>query len=129
MIDGAEETAEMDFLNGGAGDDVIHAGAGDCASGGDGMDSFLLSQWQENTPETTIMDFNHGEDGLVLLYEDSGNAAPDVEIRTDTETPDTGAIYVNGVHIATVHGGGDLVPADITLLPQGSPGAAELLRA
>ncbi len=128
LVIGADDDGAMDFLNGGEGDDTIHAGAGDYADGGEGMDSFLLSQWAEGSPEATIMDFNSAEDSLVLLYEDSGGLDPQVEIRTEEETPDTGAVYVNGVKVATVHGGGDLAPTDITLLPQGSPGAAEFLR-
>lgn len=128
LVDGTGDEGAVDFLNGGDGDDVILAGAGDYADGGNGMDSFLLSQWEEGSSETTIMDYNHAEDSLVLLYEDNGGTDPEVEIRTGTDTPGTGAVYVNGALVATVHGGGDLVPADITLLPQGSPGAAEFLR-
>ena len=128
LIDGSDDAGEMDFLNGGNGDDVILVGAGDIATGGDGMDSFLLSQWQEDNGESTIMDFDRDEDNLVLLYEDTGGTDPEVEVRTDTADPDTGTIYVNGFQVATVHGGGDLSAAEITLLPQGSAGAAELVR-
>ena len=130
LLDGRDDAGDMDFLNGGDGDgdDVILVGAGDIATGGDGMDSFLLSQWHEVSGETTIMDFDRDEDSLVLLYEDTGGSDPEVEVRADVANPDTGAIYVNGFQVATVHGGGDLSPAEITLLPQGSAGAAELVR-
>lgn len=128
LVDGTGDEGAADFLNGGDGDDMIRIGAGDIATGGDGMDSFFLAQWQDAEAEATIMDFDREEDSLILLYEDMGGADPEVEVRTDAETPGTGAIYVNGFHVATVQGGGDLSPAEITLLPQGSPGAAELVR-
>jgi hypothetical protein len=98
------------------------------AHGGDGLDTFLLSEWDQVGGPVTIVDFNVSEDSLVLMYEDSGNGDPEVDIRQDTNVPNRTEVLVDGIPVAIVMGGGGLSAADITLLPQGGPGATELLR-
>ncbi len=121
----ANDAQDTDFLNGGDGDDTLIGGGGDILTGGDGADQFTLGDLGGDVQ--TIMDFNSAEDNLVLLYEDF-QTEPDIEIRPSENAVNVAHILVNGVELAVVHGGADLVPADIALLPQGAANGPEVLR-
>ena len=79
---GAEDDA-VDFLNGGAGEDDLHTGAGDYASGGGGADVFTLDDIAAGAPLPQITDFDRQEDALVLLYDASLHSDPEVTIASE----------------------------------------------
>ncbi len=104
----------VDFLNGGAGNDVLHIGAGDYANGGEGADQFALHDIKAGDPVAQITDFNRHEDSLVLLYDANLHGAPEVSVTTDPESPDA-MVLLDGVPVAHVLGGAGLQPSDVTL--------------
>ncbi|QFT94781.1 Hemolysin, chromosomal [Roseovarius sp. THAF9] len=109
---------DQDYLNGGAGDDRISLGAGDIATGGNGADSFILRDWLDAQHQGQIVDFNTSEDNLVLLYDDTGDAAPDVSIEGGTDVPGLHRILLDGEVVAEVTSDAALTLAHITLIPQ-----------
>jgi Ca2+-binding RTX toxin-like protein len=72
---------EADFLNGGAGDDLILTGAGDYANGGEGSDAFALQDIQPGDPLVQITDFNPAEDEIVVLYDATLHPSPELTLR------------------------------------------------
>lgn len=108
---GAADTA-VDFLNGGEGDDQLHAGAGDYASGGAGADRFLLEDITAGDPVAQIMDFDRGEDALVLLYDAALHADPVVTILAEAGDA---TVLLDGVPVAQVVGGAGLSVGDVLL--------------
>ncbi len=109
---------DQDYLNGGTGDDRISLGAGDIATGGNGADSFILRDWLDAQHQGQIVDFNTAEDNLVLLYDDAGDAAPDVTIEGDTDGPGLHRVLLDGEVVAEVTSDAVLTLAHITLIPQ-----------
>lgn len=107
------DDAESDFLNGGAGDDEIHLGTGDLASGGSGADTFVLTAG-EGTTDTKILDFDATKDDIVLNYSGDG-PMPEVTLTPVDGNPDTALIACNGQVMATVQGATGLTAADITV--------------
>ena len=92
---------ETDFLNGGAGDDLLMLGAGDYGNGGAGADMFGLLDIGPNDPPMQITDFNPTEDALVVLYD--ANQHPDPQLTLETDQ-DSGAIrlLLDGVTLANL---------------------------
>ncbi|MBC7478372.1 MAG: calcium-binding protein, partial [Pseudorhodobacter sp.] len=106
--------ASVDFLNGGTGDDVLHVGAGDYANGGDGADQFALHDIAQGDPVAQIMDFNRHEDSLVLIYDPSHHADPQITVSSEAGSPHA-TVMLDGVPVAQVMGGAGLVAADVVL--------------
>ena len=97
--DGSDD--ETDFLNGGAGDDLLMLGAGDFGNGGTGADMFGLLDIGPNDPPMEITDFNPAEDALVVLFD--ANQHPDPKLTLETDQ-DSGAIrlLLDGVTLANL---------------------------
>ena len=117
IVLGAEEldglAAESDFLNGGGGDDTIVAGAGDIVTAGDGADQIVLGDWSLTGETAELMDFDRGEDQLVLVWNSA--TPPDIEITADADVDGLSHIFVDGSEIASVRGSTPL-PGDIRII-------------
>ncbi|MBC7738602.1 MAG: calcium-binding protein, partial [Candidatus Saccharibacteria bacterium] len=111
---GVSGPVQIDFLNGGAGDDVLHVGAGDYASGGTGADDFALHDIAPGQALMQIMDFNRDEDSLVMQYDASVHTAPQITVVTDPGSPDA-TVLLDGVPVAQVLGGAGLTAGDVAL--------------
>lgn len=103
------------YLNAGIGNDVLRIGAGDIATGGAGADRFELSSDQAAGGFARIMDFDAGQDELVVLYDGSG-PAPVVSLAPGG-LPDEVMVLLNGQPMAQVVGGATtLTPGAIRLV-------------
>ena len=109
-----QDDGAVDFLNGGNGDDDLHAGSGDYANGGAGADRFVVDDIAAGDPVAQIVDFDRQEDALVLLYDAAHHADPAVSIVTEAGSPDA-VVLLDGIPVAHVLGGAGLKLADVTL--------------
>jgi Ca2+-binding RTX toxin-like protein len=109
------DDAEADFLNGGEGDDTLTLGAGDYATGGEGSDDFVLSQWLGEGGHATISDYNADEDQIVVVYDASAHADPELTLAPVDGTSDV-TIMLNGAPVGVVSDGAGMDLSDITLL-------------
>ncbi|WP_412564639.1 calcium-binding protein [Thalassobius sp. MITS945101] len=105
----------LDFLNGGGGDDQITFGSGDIVSSGAGADWMIA---ESATASAQVMDFDTGEDTLVLVYDDSAGPAPMLSVAPDAADPDDLIVFLDGEEVALLHGVGESAVADIRLIPQ-----------
>ncbi len=108
------DDGEVDFLNGGAGDDVLHAGAGYYVTGGAGADSFELATFEPDDPVVQISDFNPDEDTLLITYDPAGQPEPEVSVVSEDGSPDA-MVLLNGVPVAHVVGGAGMTAAEVRL--------------
>jgi Ca2+-binding RTX toxin-like protein len=117
----AEETAETDFLNGGGGEDTMVGGAGDIVTTGEGADQVVLGDWIGlDDPSATLMDFESGEDQLILVYNDATQSDPDIRIDADDEST---RVSMNGTLVATLVAGTKIDLSDIALVPESAADA------
>lgn len=99
--DSTGDDGTLDFLNGGAGDDILHLGAGDYGNGGEGADQFELHKLGPNDPIPQIVDYNPAEDRLILLYDASLHPDP----QLSTQITDSGTtLLLNGIAVANLQG-------------------------
>jgi Ca2+-binding RTX toxin-like protein len=110
------DDGEVDFLNGGNGDDILHLGAGDWGHGGAGADSFVLHDHRDGDPVTQITDYDAREDALVVLYDPNLHPAPALTVDSLEGAPDA-TILLDGQALAHVLGGAGLTAADFMLQP------------
>ncbi|SDH09398.1 calcium-binding protein [Alloyangia pacifica] len=95
---GGSDVDGTDYLNGGAGDDLLWIGRGDVVSGGDGADSFLLGDWIAGGEAAELMDFDPQQDQIVVVW--SGAEAPVLELRASAEEPGMTEICADGEVLA-----------------------------
>ncbi|MCL4067848.1 hypothetical protein M3484_14825 [Pseudomonas sp. GX19020] len=107
------DDGEVDFLNGGDGDDVIHLGVGDYGHGGAGSDSFVLTQWLGEGGFATITDYDPQDDEIVLVYDPTAHVSPAVSV-TQSATGGSSLISIDGFVVAEVNG--QIDPSEIRLL-------------
>ncbi|SEM13724.1 hypothetical protein SAMN04488077_102209 [Roseovarius tolerans] len=106
-----------DTLLGGSGDDDLLAGSGDTATGGLGIDSFVLGDWIEPGTVATITDFHAATEALSFVYTDLGGVTPEVTVAPDADG--NAVVSVGGEPVALVEGAGaTLTAADVQLLPR-----------
>lgn len=74
---------QIDFLNAGAGDDVLMLGAGDYGYGDAGADSFALVEASDGGTAVQISDFNPAEDQLVMVYDPALGPPPTPSLQQD----------------------------------------------
>ena len=117
--DGTDISGE-NTLNGGAGDDVLIAGQGDLLHGGEGSDQFVLGDWLAGQNAATILDYDPQADQIVLWYDATQIAAPELTITFSETDPAIAEIRLEGHVIAHVLNAPDLTVDQITLM-QGQP--------
>lgn len=111
--DGPEE--QLDYLNGGDGDDVMILGGNDMGFGATGHDTFGLNA--DNQHAATISDYNPAEDHIVLQYDAAAHPNPTVTIEPGVEDDGSVAILLDGQVLAHVTDGAGMTAADVTLQP------------
>lgn len=116
--DGTTPEDDIDYLNGGSGNDNITLGAGDIATGGNGADSFTLGDWLDADHQGRIMDFNTTEDSLAIFYDDSSGANPDITIQEDADVDGLHRVLLDGEVVAEVSSDARLTLDHVTLIPQ-----------
>lgn len=93
---------DVDFLNGGDGDDTILAGAGDVVSGGTGADTLVLGEWIVGDA-AELWDYDPNEDQIVIVYDDAdADADPHMEIRVSADDARWTEIVVDGAVLGIV---------------------------
>lgn len=119
LLDGREVfTAfpEVDFLNGGDGDDLLKVGAGDYATGGSGADLFELSDLTAGDAVANISDYDANEDRLVVVFDPTMHPDPQLSLETPKDTDDV-LVLLDGVPLAMVQGGAGMTLDDLVLTP------------
>ena len=107
---------EMDFMNGGDGDDTLMLSAGDYATGGGGSDWFELSDLSPGDEIANIADYNADEDTLVVVFDPMLHPDPQLSIETPENTDDA-IVLLDGVPLAMVQGGAGMSLDDVLLTP------------
>jgi Ca2+-binding RTX toxin-like protein len=108
---GAADT-DVDILNGGEGDDILHLGAGDYGHGGAGADSFTLQDFGPGAPLMQITDFDPAEDDLVVIYDSALHPDPQLSL---TEGNGATLLLLDGVPLASLTAGANIDLAAIRL--------------
>lgn len=112
------EQEGRDHLYGEGGDDSIHVGAKDFVTGGTGADTFTVAAGIGIGEQAEIVDFEPSEDKLVLLWDDSLDAAPpELTLGAIEDAADMAQVLLDGVVVAHVAGAQDLRVEDIELVP------------
>ncbi len=114
--DGETGSAATDFLNGGDGLDTIIAGEGDIVTTGAGADTIVLGDWIIQGEAADVMDFESGEDKLLIGWDTENDPDPAIDIEQDPQNPNVTRVSINGEEIATLLGGGAVLPSDIVLM-------------
>ena len=112
------DDTDVDFLNGGGGDDFIVAGNSDIVTAGDGEDTIALGDWLDQDHQAQILDYTAAEDSLMVVYDDQGGPDPELALESDEDDPTTQHILLNGVRIAGVADAAGLTADQITLVAQ-----------
>lgn len=114
--DGSGAFPEMDFLNGGDGDDLLLVGAGDYVSGGAGADWFELSDLTAGDAIANIADYDAREDALVVVFDPAMHPDPVVSLETPENSGDV-IVLLDGVPLALVQGGAGMTLDDVLITP------------
>lgn len=114
--DGPDVFPEMDFLNGGDGDDRLLIGSGDYASGGDGADWFELSDMTEGGTIAHITDYDVAEDAIVVVFDADMHPDPVLSLETPENSADV-IVLLDGVPLAMVQGGAGMTLDDVLMTP------------
>ncbi|MEQ9257515.1 MAG: calcium-binding protein [Roseovarius sp.] len=114
--EGADD-GQQDYLNGGEGNDTIHAGASDVITGGEGADQIVFDTAGAGGGAIEVMDFEPGEDSLVLLHPADGTE-PEVKIERDPENAELYRVLVDGEVAAELQSASPVSLADIMLVTQ-----------
>jgi Ca2+-binding RTX toxin-like protein len=107
---------DADFLNGGGGDDTLLIGANDHAHGGEGADSFAISNWIGEGEFAHIADYNPQEDDIVILYDITAHPDPQIEVITEDGSDDA-TVWLDGIPLAVIANGAGLTVDQLTLRP------------
>lgn len=104
---------QVDYLSGGAGDDVLMLGLGDYGHGGTGADQFVLTEYGADDGVVQITDFDPAEDYLVILYSPELGAAPILALQNGPNG--TTSVLLDGQIVASLTTS-DVVDADNIIL-------------
>lgn len=114
--DGVGAFPEMDFLNGGEGNDLLQIGAGDYATGGDGADWFELADMTAGDAIANIADYDANEDTLVVVFDPAMHPDPVLSLETPEDSGDV-IVLLDGVPLAKVQGGAGMSLDDVLMTP------------
>lgn len=64
-----------------------------------------------------INGFDHDDENLLLIWDDSAGKEPQVALKNDYSDPKTAHVLMDGVIVAHVRNGTTLTMSDIALLP------------
>lgn len=107
------DDGEVDILDGGDGDDLLIAGAGDTSTGGNGEDVFVLIN-DVGGDLSVITDFDDDEDSLLYLYDETqGEPVMDLTVNADG----TQTLTADGEDLATILSA-DLSLDSVVLMPR-----------
>lgn len=114
-VDGSSDS-DVDYLNGGGGDDLIVAGGGDIVTAGDGADTVVFGDWITDDAPASLMDYDASEDQLIMVWDLQTSPDPEIEVVADDSVAGLSHILVDGVEIATVAGDQTVKVSDIVLV-------------
>ena len=112
--DAGDGTDAPDYLNGGAGEDTLHAGRGDVVTTGAGADTVVLDAARAGHP-AELLDLSP-EDRVAIRHD--GDAAPEITLAPDPEDPETLRLALDGAEIATLPAASGLTAEAVTLIPR-----------
>jgi len=104
----------VNYLNGGDGEDTVIASSNDIVSGGRGADLFALGHWI--TSPAQVMDFDPVEDKMLVVYNDTSQSEPQIELRAAADQTGQTELYLDGVHLASFSGASGLTLADVAVI-------------
>ncbi|NCO17021.1 MAG: calcium-binding protein, partial [Alphaproteobacteria bacterium] len=110
---GAADT-EVDFLNGGEGDDLLIVGNGDYASGNQGADTFALGDWLDQGEFARIQDYDPAEDQIVVVYDALVHPDPVLTLEQQDGSDDV-TVLLDGLPLGLIAGGAGLTADAIQL--------------
>jgi Ca2+-binding RTX toxin-like protein len=111
-----QSDTHIDFLNGGAGDDVLMLGAGDYGHGDVGADSFTLIDAPGGGTAVQISDFDAAEDHIVMVYDPTLGAPPTPSLQQDGSG--NTEVLLDGQVVAVLTNGASITLANISLQPE-----------
>ena len=117
-LTGADDLQSRDYLNGGGGDDLIVAGAGDVVTSGEGTDRIALGDWIGSGGAAQITDYHAQDDSLLFVWDDSAaaGAEPPLAILPDPDLPGQSLVMLDDIIVARV-AGDSVALDDIALIP------------
>jgi Ca2+-binding RTX toxin-like protein len=92
--------SHVDYLSGGAGDDVLMLGLGDYGHGGTGADQFVLTEYGAGDGVVKITDFDPAEDYLIILYDPALGTAPALSLQSAANG--TTSVLLDGEIVASL---------------------------
>lgn len=107
---------DVDYLNGGGGDDLIVAGGADIVTAGDGADTIVFGDWITDDAPASLIDYDAAEDQLIMVWDLQTSPNPDIEMLADDSVAGLCHILVDGIEIASVSGNQTLKVSDIVLV-------------
>lgn len=115
LPDAGQDQDGDDTLLGGSGNDLLLLGGNDVATGGPGLDEFVLGDWSPEGSSATITDYNPADEMISYVYTPTGDTAPVVSVAPDAAG--NAVVSVDGQEVAVVNGAGATLSAsDITLI-------------
>lgn len=105
---------EVDFLNGGEGDDLLIVGNGDYASGNQGADTFALGDWLGQDDFAKIQDYDPAEDQIMVVYDALAHPDPMITLEQQDGSDDV-TVLLDGLPLGLIAGGAGLTADAIRL--------------
>ncbi|MEX0365373.1 MAG: calcium-binding protein [Ruegeria sp.] len=114
----SDETPTKDYLNGGQGEDTILAGRNDIVTSGTDADDIVLGDIGEDGDAVSVMDFEPGEDRLLVTWDLDALPDPDVEIQKDPEVANLTRVLIEGHEVAQLYSTDVVTSDDIQLIKE-----------